>query len=142
MSELIEALLDMNLDDLEDLPEFKSFPAGGYKLGVSLKAKTVNDKPAVEMSLKMLEVIELADTSLEPPKEGDESSILFFMDNEIGRGKMKEACKPIAVALNTPKLTELVEQCQDVEVMAILTTRPDKEDKDKIYQGVKELEVI
>ena len=141
MSDL-DNLLDMTLDDIDDLPEFKSFPAGAYNLDVTLESKKVGDHPCVEMSLKLLEVVQLVSPTDTPPKEGDTSSILFMLDNKFGLGKLKAAVTPIAVALGVSSIREAAEQCKGMNCIAVLTVRQDKNDADKEYQGVKELQVV
>jgi hypothetical protein len=138
----LDSLLDATLDDLEDLPEFKSFPAGAYRVSVTLEGKSVNDKPGVEMAMKLQEVIELADATDTAPAEGDVSTMLFFLDNEFGRGKLKAAVTPIALALGTTTIREAVEACKDVECVVVLGQRADKKDPDKIYQTLKEVAVV
>lgn len=141
MSEL-DALLDLTLDDIEDLPSFEPFTPGYYKVGITLDTKEVNEHPSVEMELKLLEVIELVDNTAKPPAVGDTSSILFMLDNEFGLGKLKAAVVPIAEALGVASIREAVDNCKDVECAVALTARKDKNDTSKMYQGIAELKVL
>lgn len=138
----IDSLLDATLDDLEDLPEFKPFPIGAHKVLVSLDLKKVNDKEGVELDMKAIETLELADTSDTPLKAGDSTSILFFLDNEFGRGNLKKVATPLGEALGVSKLREVIEAAKDVECVVVTSLRPDKRDPEKFYTNVKDLVVV
>ena len=140
MSE-IDNLLDSKLDDLEDLPEFKPFPAGAHNVSVSLAMKEINGAAAVEMKLKLIDTIELADPQASPAKAGDESSVLFMLNNEFGLGNLKKCATPLSVALGTTSIRETIEAAQDVECAVITALRADRNDKDKFYLNIKELAV-
>ena len=141
MSE-IDDILDSTLDDLEDLPEFKPFSAGIHRVSVSMDLKDINGKTVPEMTLKGLETLELATATDEPIKEGDSSSVIFMMDNEYGRGNFKKVVTPLAVALGTSTNRETIEACKDVECVIITSLRADKNDKDRFYLNIKELNVV
>ena len=140
MSE-IDSLLDSTLDDLEDLPSFKPFPAGAHRVNVSLSIKKINDAEAVEMSLVLLETMEMADAQAEPAKPGDTSSVLFMLNNEFGLGNLKKCCIPLSEALETSSIRETIEAAQNVECVVLTALRADKNDKDKFYLNIKELQV-
>ena len=139
----IDNLLDSTLDDLEDLPEFKAFPPGVHKVLISLDLKEVNDKQCVEMEMKALETVELAEPTKDTVlKEGDSCNILFMLDNEFGRGKLKAVATPLGEALDTSVLREVIEQAKGVECLVVTSLRKDKNDPDKKYTNVKELQVV
>jgi len=139
----IDSLLDSTLDDLEDLPEFKPFPPGAHQVSISLELKKINDKDAVEMTLKGIATLELVEpTKDEPIKEGDETSIVFFLDNEFARGNMKKLLTPIGEALGNSKIRDVIEQTKGLECLAITSLRKNKDDADKPYMNVKEIRVL
>ena len=138
----IDDLLDATLDDLEDLPEFKPFPVGAHRVSISLAIKEINSKQAVELDMKAIETMELVNSSDEPLKEGDSTSLAFFMDNEFGRGALKKVSIPLAEALGTNTIRELIDACNGVECLVITTLRKDKNDPDKFYTNIKELSVV
>lgn len=139
----INALLDAKLDDLEDLPEFKPFAAGTHKVLVSLAIKDINDDKAIEMAIKAIETLELANpTKDENIKEGDTTSVLFMLNNEIGRGKLKAIAKPLGASLGVSGLGEVVEQTKDIECLIVSSVRVDKQDPDRLYMNIKTLEVV
>lgn len=138
----INDLLDATLDDLEDLPEFAVLPPGAHRCYASLGIKEINDKQCVELKLKLIEHLELANPAEDSAlPEGSESSMVFMLDNEFGRGNLKKIAKPIAAALGTSSLKDTIEQCKHMEVAVITTQRKDKKDPDRVYLNVKELQV-
>lgn len=141
MSDL-DNILDVTLDDLADLPEFKNFPAGVHSVLATFEAKEINSKPAVELALKYVECVELADPNETSPKEGDTCSTVYFLDNEFGQGALKKVAMPFAEALNLSSIREVVEQVKEVHCAAVTSLRADKNDKEKFYMQVKEISVV
>jgi len=137
----IDDLLDATLDDLEDLPEFAPYPPGVHRVLVSLELKEVNDQNAVELKMKAVETVELSDTKFEPLAAGAETSVLFLLNNEFGRGNMKLCLKPIGEALGLTKTRDIIEQTKEVECLVLTSLRKDKNDKEKFYTNIKELKV-
>lgn len=139
----IDDLLDATLDDLEDLPEFKPFPPGVHAALATLSIKEVNDKQAVELALKGQETLELSEPSKDTPiQAGHETSVLFKLNNEFGRGNMKKLLKPIGEALGLTVTREIIEQCKDMPVVVLTSYRKNKEDPTSPYMNVKELNVV
>ena len=143
----IESLLDQELDALADLPEFKPFPAGTYACTLVMETKMVNDKPCIEASFTLREVLELADPNLDEsqhPKQGDTSGVLYQLTNKIGQGKFKNNTAAIAAhfGLVKPKIREIVETCKGgIDVAVTMKTRMNKE-KTQEYQDVVGIEVV
>ncbi len=142
MSE-IDDLLDSTLDDLEDLPEFKTFPAGVHRASATMELKEVNGVMSVELAFVGMETIELAEPSKdEPIKAGDTSNTLYKLDNEFARGKLKQVLKPLGEALGTSVTREIIEQTKEVEVVILTSIRVDKTDTDRKFLNIKELNVV
>ena len=141
MSEL-DSLLDVTLDDLADLPEFKPFPVGAHRVLASFAKKEINKKPAVELSFKYIEPVELADPADAVPAQGAESSVAFMLDNEFGQGNFKKCAAPFRASMGFTTIREVVEGVKEVECVLISGLRKDKNDPDKVYLQVKEIEVI
>ena len=100
----IDSILDGTLDDLADLPEFKPFPVGTHKAVLTMEQKVVNKHPAIEVKLKALETIELPSGSeAEPVSPGQEGTVLYMLDNELGQGKFKKLLKQLAETYGTDK---------------------------------------
>lgn len=142
MSNDLDSLLDLTLDDLEDLPEFKNFPAGAHRVLATLESKEVNGKPCVEISFTYVSCEELADPQEAEPKAGDKCSSLFFLDNEFGQGALKKCAEPFAQALGLINLREIVEQTTDVEAVLVSSIQVDKKDSTKQYLRIQEIAVV
>jgi hypothetical protein len=85
-----DSILDANLDDLADLPEFANFPAGVHRCTVSMQQKTINNKPAIEVTLTGIETVELSKPEEDKPiNAGQTSSAAYFMDNEFGKAHLR-----------------------------------------------------
>ena len=156
MSDLND-LLDATLDDLEDLPSFQPFPVGAHKVLASFDTKEINGKQAVSLDFKLVEVLELADASITEeienaagdlipnpkfPKAGDSAGTMFMLDNEYGRGNLKKCATPFGEALELSTIREIIEGVKEVECIVLTGLRKDKNDPDKFYLDVKEIQVV
>jgi hypothetical protein len=137
----IDSLLDMQLDDLADLPEFKVFPAGAHRATMKFERKEISTHPAIELKFKLLETVELSDPSEVAPDVGTESSVAFMLDNEFGVGKLKEVLKPLSAHLGVTKVSEVIEASAGLEVLVVTKVRQNKE-KTQNYLDVVSLQVL
>lgn len=140
-SAALDSLLDSTLDDLADLPEFALFPAGAHRVSIEFESKEVNKHPSIELKMKLLETLELADPETAPAAPGTETSVLFMMNNEFGQGKFKEAIKPVAAHLGVSSIREAVEGAKGMEVVVVTKQRANK-DKTATYMDVVSLSVV
>lgn len=138
----IDSLLDSTLDDLADLPSFKPFPGGAHRVAVTLDYKEINKKPTVEMKLKMIEAIEISEPTDEAPKAGDECNTLYFLDNDIGQGKFKDVAKIFGESLGISSIRDIIDQTKDIECLVITSVTKDRNDADKVYLNVKQVQVV
>jgi len=138
----MDSLLDETLDDLEDLPEFKPYPAGAHQVLATFSTKEINKSPAIELSFKLIETLEMADSQEAVPEAGATASTMFLLDNEFGRGNLKKCAMPFGEALGLTTIREIVEEVKDVECVILTSVRTDKNDKDKHYLNVKEIQVV
>lgn len=138
----IDSILDGTLDDLADLPEFKPFPAGTHKAVLTMEQKVVNKHPAIEVKLKALETIELpAGSEAEPVSVGQEGTVLYMLDNELGQGKFKKLLKQLAEHYGEGKTNrEIMAESQNAEVLVVTTLRANK-DKTKMYMDIDSIVV-
>lgn len=143
----LDSLLDGTLDDIADLPQFKVFPSGAYnvQLKEGFVQKEINNHPAIELKMVCTEVLELnnAADEADAPKPGDECSIAFMMDNEIGQGKFKEAIKNFAAMAGTSNIRTCMEASKGAEVMVVIKrTHKDEGGERKYYANLQKLEVL
>ena len=138
----IDSILDGTLDDLADLPEFKPFPVGTHKAVLTMEQKVINKHPAIEVKLKALETIELPSGSeAEPVSPGQEGTVLYMLDNELGQGKFKKLLKQLAETYGTDKTNrQIMEESRNAEVLVVTTLRSNKE-KTKQYMDIDSIVV-
>lgn len=138
----VNELLDMDLDDLADLPEFVVPPAGTYRaLLEKVESKKIGEHPALEFKYKMLETIELEDPNATPVPENCETNEAYMTDNEFGVGRLKGVLKPLAAHYGTSKVSETCDAAAGTEVLLVTKVRQNKE-KTQSYFSVHRLEVI
>jgi len=134
----LDSILDSSIDDLADLPEFAVFPNGVHRVVINFEKKTVNNHPSVEMKMKALETVELANAGDTPLEPGTESSVLYMLDNEFGQGSFKAIMKTLAEATGSTKLSEAMEAAQGMEVQVVCKVRQNKE-KTQSYTSVTKI---
>jgi hypothetical protein len=135
MSDMLNSLLDASLDDLADLPEFGTYPAGSHKVTIKWEQKEVNKHPCVELQMVAIETEELSNPADTPLNPGAEGSVLFMLDNEFGQGKLKQIIKPLAAATGQASLRGIIENSNGMEVSVITKVRQNK-DKTQSYTDV------
>ena len=132
----LDSILDSSIDDLADLPEFQVFPNGMHRVIINWESKEVNKHPCMELKMKAIETIELANPAEDTPLvAGTESSVLFMMDNEFGQGKFKSIIKQLAEATGSTKISDAVEASTGMEVQVVCKVRQNK-DKSQSYTDV------
>lgn len=153
----MDDLLDATIDDLQDAPEFKPFPAGIHKVIVKTEFKDVGDwKNVPNITLTAIETMELSDPNKdEPVKEKDSTSVAFvfkrkdeadnIVPNEFAQGQFKvlmQNLKDGGVPGNSNR--EIFEAANGMEVLAVTGVREDKRDKNNIkrYTEIKQFSVI
>lgn len=134
----IDSILDSQLDDLADLPEFGTYPAGSHKVIINWEKKTVNNHPSVELKMKAVETLELANPTDAPLVPNAEGSVLFMLDNEFGQGALKALLKPLAVETGEGSLSGIMNASNGMEVTVVTNIRQNK-DKTQSYTNVKKI---
>jgi hypothetical protein len=134
----INSLLDAQLDDLADLPEFGTYPAGTHKVSIKWESKTVNNHPCIELQMRAIETVELANPTDAPLSAGSEGSVLFMLDNEFGQGALKALMKPLAAETGQGSISGIIEATNGMEVTVVTNVRQNK-DKSQSYTNVKKI---
>lgn len=140
-------ILDANLDDLADLPEFANFPAGVHTASLSITKKEINGKPMIEVKLTGKETVELSKPEEDKPiSAGQVSSALYDLTNEFAQGNFKKLVTPLASALGCASIRELIEQAEGTEVEAVTSYRKGKkkegETEAPLYFEIKKLSIV
>ena len=144
MNDMTASLLDSNLDDLADLPEFVVPPAGAYNATIlSFEQKKIGKHDAVEAKFRLDATVELASATDAAVKDGTECGVAFMLDNEFGVGGLKAVLKPLQVALGTSTARQTMESAKGMQVLLVTKVRSGKgETADKKYLGISKIEVL
>jgi hypothetical protein len=140
--------LDTTLDDIDDLPSFKSFPTGSYEVVLEngLEYKKVGEHPAIQVAMTCAGVKEITgklDEGEDPPKVGDVATVAFLMDNEIGAGFFKNFAKPLQVHLGAASIRELLTASKGLDLLVVVKRISGKGDKsDNHYNQFVKVAVI
>lgn len=132
----LSSLLDISLDQLADLPEFKQYSPGAHRVKTVFKAKEVNKHPAVEIKFTLVETCELVDPASAACEPGTECSVVYLLDNEFGQGNFKSFMAPICAHFGENNLSKAVEAAQGMELVIVTDLRKDKNDPNKQYLTV------
>lgn len=142
MNTAIDSILDMNLEDLADMPAFFVPPNGAYSATIlSMASKKIGDHPAVEVNFRIDAVLELADTAATPPPVGTETSTSYMTDNEYGVGALKELLKPLGSATGASNVASIMAAAKGMQVMIVTKNRWSK-DKTTEYLGINSISVM
>lgn len=134
----IDDLLDMQLDDLADMPEFKPFPAGIHKVLLNFSKEPVNNIPSITVKLTAQETLECTNPEDLPLKQGDSTNILLMLKNkngstnEFAQGTLKLICAPLAAHFGTTNMRDTLEAAEGVEVAVVTKVKANKSDPQDI----------
>lgn len=138
-------MLDMNLEDIQDLPGFEVPYPGEYILKLDAAVKSVNDKQAVEISYEVVECMKKNNDTDPDTIPGTKFSQLFFLQGEpesvkISLGRLKQLLAPLAEQLGEGNLLVLVrDHLKSLMVSATVNRRKDKNDPERFYPDVKNI---
>ena len=135
----IDSLLDASLDDLADLPEFGTYPAGTHKVILQFEKKEINKHPAIELKMKAVETVELSNPTEDAPlSAGAEGNVLFMLDNEFSQGKLKNLLAALAAQFGGSSIREVMEAANGMEITVVTKVRQNK-DKTASYTDLVKL---
>lgn len=132
-----QQLLGMDLDSLEDLPEYVNPPAGTYMCALGKRElKKLKEVKYVSLNLAIKSVMELAkpDEAALLPKENDIMSLLFNLENEFGRGSLKKVTGALKASHGIASLDDFLKLPEDTIMAAVTVKRT--EDGDKVYTNL------
>lgn len=148
--------IEFDLNELPELPDFISWPAGSYKVeGVSLGTETITfgskgDVVCVSLKVKLLEVNETKPVDATVPPVNSEQTWNFPLvgDDEekttMAQGRIRKLLTPLAQAFGTTKNLEIYQKFPGYRFTLITSVRVVKGDKlageeDKVYSGIKSI---
>lgn len=148
------SLLDMNMEDIEDLPGFEVPPTGEYIFKLTTAMKEINNKIFIETQYEVVECLKKDKDTDADGKPGNKFSSLYTIrgdgkdkekDEEmrrLGLGKLKELLAGIAESTGETSVAILVrDYIASALVQGTLKRRADKEDPEKFYGNVKNLKL-
>lgn len=135
----LDSFLDATLDDVADLPSFKSFPAGAYVVKCTLATKEIAGHPAIEAKFEHVETKEQAEgEAAEAVNPGDVTTVSYFLDNDFGPGSFKRDFNGLRNAMGFVSNRDLVEGVKGTECLVVFKqTKPNA--KGAVYNNVHEL---
>ena len=136
----LDALLDGTLDDLADLPEFRPFVPGTYRINFNFKADD-KDKAVYYGQLKILEVLEQVDPNEKPMEIGAETNVRFDLKNEYGQGGFKKIMLIAADKFGKKSNRELLEDMKNVECLVVTKQNLNKKNG-QVYTDIVELQIV
>lgn len=141
-------LLDAQLDDMKDLPEWTIFPAGVYKIKPKVETKKKVQKgenvTVITVTATLIEVKEMNEKDAVAPEIGSETSVNFTWENDYGQGGLKNLLKPIGAAVKDKGITKVSDLLQILgsadDVLLVMDVREsDKDGKKTKFQQFKDL---
>jgi hypothetical protein len=144
----LAALLDKNLSDVADLPEYLDYaPTGYYHLKMAkLEQKMVEIKdkdnggvkvpaPVIQFTFEVMAVLELEKAGEEPPKVGSRigESVFFHKDPEKAMEVIKAKFAGLAESQGWNTVADIIAGIEGLEFGAVVKSKEDKEKKDKFY---------
>jgi len=141
----INSLLDTQLDDIADLPEFVPFPPGLHQCVLNFTSKKIGAHPAIEIKLTMVETIELADPSATPPAKGATTNVSYMLDNEYGAGAFKKVAKSLqAHFTDATSIGAIIKEAEGCTANVVTKLREGKKgttSEGKVYADIVDLQV-
>lgn len=144
----LDSVIARDLSEIPDLPDYKTPPAGSYAILIeSIEPKEINEKTSLVITYVVDGVLELVD--IETPVEeqvipGNKFSEAFFFDKpeniDTTLGALKKKFAPLAEALGTTNMKELLEKSVGLKVLCTIHNRIDKKSKPpKLYAQVRDM---
>lgn len=150
MTDLNFDLLDLELEELADLEKFEPAPKGSYSCQLTWERKEINEQPAVIAKFKILEVLELSNTTDVAPEPGRSVDIAMTLTrkdkdtgdivaNTIGQGQLKEILSVLAPEVGGTKPAEIMENSNGSTVAVTFGQRKNKNDPDQVFNTLKSI---
>lgn len=130
----LDSILDLTIDDLADMPEFKPFPPGAHQVTFDFSTKVVNEKAAVQFDYTYVKALELVDSSPEAvvSKVGDTAQMLAILKNndgsknEFSEGLIKMHALALRERFPGANVTQIFEAAKGAEIMIVTGLRENK----------------
>jgi hypothetical protein len=135
------ALVETNIDNIADLPEYINPVPGTYIVGVD-KAEVKDmdtDKPYIHVGLLYKATQEQTG---EQAEYAEGSPLGFRYYGELGIKRFKKHFQPVFEATSSTTISELLDRMSGMELGIVTTQRKDKDDPEKKYTDLKLVVVV
>ena len=136
----LDSLLDGTLDDLADLPEFRPFVPGTYRVNFNFKVDD-KDKAIYYAQLKVIEVLEQVDPNEKPMEIGAETGVRYDLKNEYGEAGLKKVLFVAADKFGKKSPRNLIEDMKNVECLVVTKQNVNKKNG-QVYTDIVELQIV
>lgn len=122
----LDALLEGNLDDLAQVPEYVTFPAGSHKVLITWEMPTKDRPTTIGLKLSAVETLELNDSSASPLVPGYMTTISFKMENQYGQSNYRKVITALSAHYGAGTNREIMEKSDGAECLVITSLRKGK----------------
>lgn len=149
-------LLDSSIDELADLERFTPIPAGSHKLRLNWTYPEDDTRVVVALTMTVIETLEMANSSEQPPEPGKTSNMRFYLQNKdgtpiisektgkpntFGQGQLKELLAVLKPVFGGDTNRETLANSEGAEVIATLKVKANAKDPDQKNNEIKALVV-
>lgn len=142
----MDSLLEGTLDDLAQVPDFVTYPAGTHRVTMSWEMPTKERPTTIGIKLAAIETVELADSSDTPLVPGSLTGVSFKMDNEYGQSNYRKIIASLSSHFGPGTNREIMEKSEGAEVVVITNQRRGKKTEQNpnpnAYTGIVEIHVV
>lgn len=126
----LSLLGNFSMEDLADIPEFRTFPAGDHVVNTTFEVKKSKKlAPMVVVTFKAIETAELVNEADTPLREGETNKFYCMLNSEYGQADLRKIIGPIATATGTSNLADIISAVNEEGGVNLLITTYQREDK-------------
>lgn len=132
MSEALEkfsSLLEADIDNIEDLPEFEEYPAGVYKFkceGLKVEENTEKERGEIKGFFSLIEPVELANEADADNVPVAGSLLGGFWTDEKGIQRFKKIFVPVMQESGIRRIADFLPQAEGLEMILEVSRSEDK----------------
>jgi len=142
----MESLLEGTLDDLAQVPDFVTYPAGTHRANMFWEMPTKDRPTSIGVKLSAIATEELADSGTEPLVPGSLTTVSFKMDNEFGQSNYRKIIAALSSHFGPGTNREIMEKSEGAEVIVITSLRHGKKTEQNpnpnAYTNIVEIHVV
>lgn len=142
----LDSLLEGTLDDLAEVPDFVTYPAGTHRALMTWEMPTKERPATIGIKFSAIETVELNDANDAPLVPGSLTTVSFKMDNEYGQSNYRKIIASLSSNFGPGTNREIMEKSAGAEVVIITSLRYGKKTESNpnpnAYTNVVELHVV